>query len=262
MKQDTLKSLTKALDMLHLFLNSKSEMALSEICAATGLSKATASRITTTLVKNGYLTQSEKRGKYSLGTIYIGFSGLIKSRIQLRKIAAPYLLKLSQRVHESVIIVYGDGRHDVFTETYHDVSIPAGVLIIAPDEDTGMPLNCTCLGKILLAELSDEELTEYFKNKPIERHTPNSIVDLETMRNELKKVRQEGMAYDFEEFQVGMNAVGTGIRNEESKIIGGISIVGPNVRVDKSKISEVVAEVRSCGLEISREIGYKAFNLK
>lgn len=79
MKQDTLKSLTKALDMLHLFLISKSEMALSEICAATGLSKATASRITSTLVKHGYLIQSEKEVNILWGLFTSDLAALSKA---------------------------------------------------------------------------------------------------------------------------------------------------------------------------------------
>ncbi len=98
-----MKSLSKALDILELFLDTKEEMGVSEIARLTGLNKATISRIATYLTNRNYLAQSEKRGKYFLGTQFLSFSKVIKDRIKIRDIAMPYIAKLSKSVDESVV---------------------------------------------------------------------------------------------------------------------------------------------------------------
>ena len=257
-KQETMKSLTKALDILDLFLDNQGEMALSQIAKLSGLNKTTVSRIVSTLVKHGYLKQKEKRGKYSLGTIYLSFSGVVKSKLQLRSIVIPYLTKLSQQTHESVIIAYGDGSEEVFTETFHDTSQPnSKVLRIVPVEGTRMPLHSTATGKILLANMSDEELERYFNNKHLKRYTPNTIMNINDMRNHLIIVRQEGVAFDDEEFSLGVRGVAAGIRDSNDKIVGSIAVVAPSVRLTRAKMRELAPDVKSCAEEISGELGFR-----
>jgi IclR family KDG regulon transcriptional repressor len=256
-KQETMKSLTKALDILDLFLDNQGEMALSEIAKLSGLNKTTVSRIVSTLVKHGYLKQREKRGKYSLGTIYLSFSGVVKSKLRLRSIAIPYLTKLSQQAHESAIIAYGNGDEEVFTETFHDTSQPNSVLKVVPVEGAGMPLHSTSLGKVLLANMSDEELEKYFNIKPLERFTPNTIMNISDMKNHLMIVRQEGIAFDDEEYSRGVRSVGAGLRDSEGKIVGSIAVVAPSVRLTRARMRELAPDVKSCAMEISIELGFR-----
>jgi IclR family transcriptional regulator, KDG regulon repressor len=257
LKQQTMKSLRKALGILDLFLENQGELALSQIAKLSGLNKTTASRIVLTLVEYGYLKQREKRGKYSLGTIYLGFTGVVKGRLQLRNVAIPYLTKLSQQTHESVIIAYGNGREEVFTETFQDTSQPNNVLRIVPLEGTGMPLHSTATGKILLAYMTDEELEEYFKNKHLRQFTPNTIININDMRNHLMIVRQEGMAFDDEEFSLGVRGVAAGIRDNEGKIVGSFAVVAPLVRLTRVGMRELVPSIKSYAEEISGELGFR-----
>jgi IclR family KDG regulon transcriptional repressor len=257
MKQETMKSLTKALDILDLFLDNQGELALYQITKLSGLNKTTVSRIVSTLVRHGYLKQKEKRGKYSLGTIYLGFSGVVKSKLQLRSIVIPYLTKLSQQTHESVIIAYGDGTEEVFTETFQDTSQRGNLLTIVPPEGTRMPLHSTATGKILLAYMSDEELEEYFKNKNLRHFTPNTIVNINDMRNHLIIVRQEEVAFDDEEFSLGVRGVAARIRDSEGKIVGSFAVLAPSVRLTRAGMRELAPDVKSYADEISRALGFR-----
>ena len=252
-----MKSLTKALGILDLFLDNQGEMALSQIAKLSGLNKTTVSRIVSTLVKHGYLKQKEKRGKYSLGTIYLSFTGVVKSKLRVRNIAITYLTKLSQQVHESALIAYGNGNEEVFTETFHDTSQPNSVLRVVPVEGTGMPLHSTSVGKVLLANMSDEELEKYLNNKHLRHFTPNTIVNIKDMKKHLKTVRQKGIAFDDEEFSLGVRGVATGLRDSEGKIVGAIAVVAPSVRLTRARMQELASDVTSCAVDISTELGFR-----
>jgi DNA-binding IclR family transcriptional regulator len=66
---------------------------------------------------------------------------------------------------------------------------------------------CSGIGKVLLAHLPDEELAAYLANGPFYALTVNTITDAGALSAELKRVRAEGMAFDREEVEDGLNCV-------------------------------------------------------
>jgi DNA-binding IclR family transcriptional regulator len=256
-RQSEKSSLSKALTMLMLFLDSKEELALSDLAYALDLSKPTASRLAATLVEFGFLKQKESRGKFSLGTIYLDFSGLIKSRFELRRVALPPVFRLSRRVHEAVVIAYGDGSGGLCTESYQDISTPGTMLMTAPEENALRQLHFTSLGKIMLANMADQEVEKYFQKNNLVRATPNTIMKLDQMMEELREIREAGIAFDREEHRTGVRSIGVGVRDVERKLVGAIAIVAPAVRLPDDQLAEFADEVRSSASEISRALGYK-----
>lgn len=257
-KVHSIKSLNKAFDILDAFLITRGEISLTEIAKITGINRPTATRIVSNLVERGYLKQREKRGKYSLGLVFLNFSGVVKRDIKLRDIAEPYLLKLSNRVDETVIIGYGNGAEGIFTETFHTQSQRNRVLKIIPDEGANLPLHCTCLGKIFLADLSEDERNKYFGQKLFQCYTGNTVMDIEKLRIELNAIKQTGVAYDNEEYAQGVLGVGAGIRNNEGKLVGAIAMLAPLARLSLAKIKDFTPIIKTCASEISSELGYKA----
>jgi IclR family KDG regulon transcriptional repressor len=250
-------SLAKALRMLLLFLDSKEELALSDLASALDLTKPTASRLAATLVEFGFLKQRESRGKFSLGTIYLEFSGLIRSRFELRRVALPLVLRLSRRVQEAVVIAYGDGIGGLPTESYSDVSTPGSMPMTAAEENALGQLHFTSLGKIMLANMADQEVQWYFHKNNLARPTSNTIMKLDQMMEELREIRETGIAFDREEHQTGLRSIAAGVRDVERKLVGAIAIVAPAVRLPDDRLSECADEVKSSAKEISRAIGYK-----
>ena len=89
-----MKSISNALNILKLFSQNRSEMSLAEIAKLSGLSKATTYRIVSILAQRGYLYHRGKRAKYSLGNIFLEFSGIIKGKALIRDIAIPHVSRL------------------------------------------------------------------------------------------------------------------------------------------------------------------------
>ena len=252
-----MKTIRKALNILGILLNNGNEMALGEISRLSGINKSTTSKIASTLVQYGYLKQMEKRGKYSLGTIYFKYTGVIKSKLQLRSIVFPYVEKLSQLVNESVIVVFGTRPESMFIETFHDLSRPTNTLRVIPDEGFDMPLNCTCLGKLYLAYMSEDELQKYFDEKPRQQHTPNTIIDENALRDNLNLIRQSGVSFDNEEHTLGVRGVASALLNAEGKLVGGISILAPSIRLTRARMRKIAPDIKAFAIGISRELGYK-----
>ncbi len=258
MKQN-IKSLTKALDILKLFLNSPTEdLSLTEIAEASKLTKSTVSRIVSTLTDCGYLRQREKRGKYSLGTVYLEFSGVIKNRLKIRKVVLPYLNELNRLTKEVVVFAAWNGNSIALVESFNEITDANEPLKVSPAEGNKLPMHAACLGKIILASMSDHELKRYFNNSHVERYTPNTICDIDDMRTHLIVVKKEEVAFDDEEYHIGIRGIGAGLRDADGKLLGAFGIVVPSIRVTRAKMREFMPLLKKYAADISAEFGFKA----
>ena len=249
-----MKSLNKALDILEVLVDlGGSEIRLSELAQLSGLHKATVSRIVSALVKRGYMSQVERRGKYILGTKFLNFSAVIKQKNQIKDMAMPHLVKLNQLIKESVALFSLDEEKAIFVEEVHSKYH----LRLPPDAGPMPPLYCTSIGKILLAGKTARELEEYFHNTDIRAYTPNTITDPNRLKSQLKTVAEEGVAYDDEELYTGFRSVAAGIRDAEERLVAGIGVEGPSVRLTRARMKEIAPDVKHCTMEISIDLGYR-----
>jgi IclR family KDG regulon transcriptional repressor len=257
-QEENMKSLAKTFDILELFLKDNYTLSVTEISSILKLNKTTVSRILSKLEKRGYLRQVEKRGKFVLGTIFLEFSGIVKSQLKLREIALPFLFELNRLVKESVIIAVWDRREEVITETFHETSYTESPLKVVPDEGISIPLFCTCLGKIILADMSEDELNDYFKSNSLGKRTPKTIIDIEKIKNQLVTIRKEAIAFDDEEYAIGVLGVASGIKDREGKIVGSVGILAPSARQSHAKMLKFSPVLKKFAYEISKQLGYQA----
>jgi len=239
---------------LELVLKNQDEMTLAEIARLSNLSKPTVHRIVSTLVARKYLSQPKKGGKYSLGKIYLQFNQFLQNKLQIEKIATPYLSKLSQLTHELVTLAYIDESGLFFSRAYNEGFQADDILRIELSNYSNVSWHCTSWGKIMLSDMSDEELTEHFQSKDCERYTPNTITNIDDMKNHLLLVRREEVAVDDEEYNLGVRSIAVGLRNRENKLIGIISIIAPSVRLTREKLMEIVPDIKDCAIKISKEL--------
>ena len=61
------KTVTKAIDILEVFLRSDATLNITEVSRLTGLNTATAYRLVSTLIERGYLSHNQRKGIYTLG---------------------------------------------------------------------------------------------------------------------------------------------------------------------------------------------------
>lgn len=249
-----IKSLNKVLDILEVFLaTGGSELRLSEIAQRTGINKATVYHIIADLVERDYLYQVERRGKYALGKKFLNFSAVIRRRIKLRDIAMPFMVKLTEQIDEAVSLFSWDGEKMVFIDETHS-RYP---LRIVPDPGAIVPLYCTAVGKVSLAYMTEKELENYWNHNEIKAHTPNTIVDFQALKEHLRQVAKEGIAYDIEELFQGVNSMAVPIRDASEQVAGCVSVLGPSFRLTKEKMSRIAPHLKHCAMEISIDMGYR-----
>jgi DNA-binding IclR family transcriptional regulator len=246
-------SLISGLAILEAFLNSSGELSLSELAKATGLTMSTVHRIISILMKKDYVQQPHKRGKYSLTLKFVQFANTVNTRIRIREIARPFMSKLRELANESVNLAIWDESKTVYT----DIVTSNHSLQVSPGIESDASLYNTGAGKIMLASMNDKDLDKFLANAVLRRDTPNTITDVNMLKKHLLIIRQDGVAFDDEERELGVGNVAAPIKNASGIVVGALGILGPTVRLNRERMMALAPLVKDYALEISRAIGYK-----
>ncbi|HSW57243.1 MAG TPA: IclR family transcriptional regulator [Dehalococcoidales bacterium] len=241
----------KAFDILDVFLVNGPELSLEEISKLSRINKATSRRIAVMLIQNGCLRQPVKRGKYSLGMRFLDFSGAIKRNNGIIDVAGPILNELSKSMNESIGIALWDGSSAVLCQFFHT----SRLLKVVPDEGTKLGMHNSSMGKAILANLTEHEQQRYF-SRPLRKYTDNTITDLDNLKQQLSQIKIENVAFDDEEFAIGVRGVAVPLKNRRGEMLGSIGMIGPSARIRPSTLKEWVPLLNNCTAEIARQLDY------
>ena len=117
-------------------------------------------------------------------------------------------------------------------------------------------LNCTALGKALLAFLPAEHREELLPVLTFERATPRTIPNLARLQKELVRVVQQGYAIDDQETDTGARCVAAPILDESGRVAAAISVSGPITRMSRDRIHAYALATKKAARAISAQLGH------
>ena len=247
--QKGIQSVNRAIQILKCFENSE-ELGVTEISKIMSLHKSTVFGLISTLEMNRLLEKNEATGKYRLGLELFRLGTKVNS--SLRKITVPYLEKLVNKFQETVNLVVMDNLSVVYLEKVE------GGHSMRTSTATGkrFPVNCTAVGKSILAGISEEELNEKLDRIEFVKCTENTICDREKFEKQIEIAKKRGYSEDFEELEVGLVCVAAPIYNYIGSAFAAISVSGPKHRMDEDFRREISGILVEYTMEISRKLGY------
>ena len=251
-----MKTIEKTLEVLEAFLNYREEpqIGITRLVELTGYNASTVHRILSTLVRYGYLSQHRSRAKYSLGPKFIQFGNIVASRLQIKDIAFPFMVKLNREVNECVNLVTLDSNEAVYLECIEPAE-QVYKLRIFTQVGARVPLYCTGVGKVLLAYMNENDLEKYLDRNELVSRTPNTITDRAQLIKELADIRREGYSVDDEEMELGVRCVAAPVHDMDGGVYAVVSISGPSTRLTNAVIRELQSSIKDCVSKISLEMG-------
>ncbi|MFY2556243.1 IclR family transcriptional regulator [Corallococcus terminator] len=196
-------ALARGLEILRAFTPQRPMLGNQELAASTGLPKPTISRLTHTLTRLGYLTYSQRLGKYQLGTrvLALGFAAL--SNMGVRDVARPLMQDLADYANVPVSLGSRDRLNVVYVE--HCRSTAAVTLRL--DIGSRLPLATTAMGRALLVALPEGE-RRYFMDHMAKRE-PEKWPRIEaSIEKALEEYRTHGFTLSVGDWDKDVNAVG------------------------------------------------------
>jgi IclR family transcriptional regulator, KDG regulon repressor len=233
-------SVKKAFDILKVISLSRGGIRLNEIAKALEIAKSTVHGIISILEDVGAVRKDPSTRKYELGlTIFeLGRKGY--SQIDLREIARPVMEDLMEKAQETVFLRALTSNNERIlvldvVECGHDMKI------ISPVGST-LSLFAAAPGKAIMASMNEDMVIDIINKRGLPRLTDRSITDPALFMDEIKKVRENGFALDFEEYMAGLNAVATPLNLEEQRFAV-LYIVGFKKSLDDKKMEFIKTEI-------------------
>lgn len=223
---------------------------LEGLSARVGLSRSTAHRLLSTLVRAGYLRHSSREG-YHLGPKLIELGFRAHAGLHLPSLARPYLEELSGATRETVHLGVLDGTQVVYID-----KVPGKrELQMASYIGARVPAQSTALGKALVSTLPREEWLRAFV--PGLRRTERTITEADRFLEEIAQVARQGYALDLEENEPGIRCVAAPVRDGAGRGVAAVSISSAVIYLTDERIRELIPLVQETARRISRELGWR-----
>lgn len=221
---------------------------LKQLAQATELHPSTAHRILGAMTTARFVERQDA-GTYRLGIRLLELGNLVKSRINLREVAQPFMQRLHEQIGEAINLGI---RHDDEIIYIDRTSSGRSLVRVVYLVGGRAPLHITSVGKLFLAADDAQKVRDYAKRTGLPGKTPHSLTTPLALEKELDKIRRHGIAYDDEEAELGLKCVAAPIRDDEGQVVAGISVSAPSDRHDP----DWVTAVKQTADEISLALGY------
>ncbi len=224
-------------------------VSLKTLSETTGLHASTAHRILNDLAIGRYVDRPEA-GSYRLGMRLLEMGNLVKARLDVRDAALAPMRELHKLTHQPVNLSVRQGDEIVYIErTYSERS---GMQVVRAVGGRA-PLHLTSVGKLFLAHDDPQRVRAYATRTGLSGHTRNSITDLARLERELAQVRQNALARDDEELELGVRCMAAGIHDDQGKLVAGLSVSAPADRLEEGWS----VRVKATAAQISAALGHR-----
>ena len=144
-----LLTVERGMQVLRAFRCERGSLSNAELVRRTGLSKATVSRLTSTLLQVGFLRQVADRRGFELATGSIGIGHAYLAGNDLCRIAAPALQQLADSLNVSAALAVGNGVEML----YVGYKAGPGVATLRMGLGSVLPMGTTSIGRAYLWSL-------------------------------------------------------------------------------------------------------------
>ncbi len=239
-------AIDKCFAILELLARAKGPMGISDISGKLDLNKSTVFNIGHTLTALNVL-ENHGDGKFGLGARFYMLANMAGKRSALIQTIHPYLDKIHEQTGLSAFLGLRSDKHAIVidkVDSGHGLKVSAEIGL-------QMPVLAGAGIKAMLSLLPDQAIDDVLARAELHRFTARSVVDKAVFRAEVLKVREEGVAYDMEEFIDGVVAFAVPVVSGRSDVQAAVWAVGLTSQVPDASISQVRALLKGISEEIS-----------
>ncbi len=237
----------RGLSVIRSFGAGRQRQTITDVAAATGLTRAAARRFLHTLCAAG-LARTD--GKYfeltpavlELGQSFLtGFSSLELVREVLQDLTARFNESASAGMLDAGDVIYvarSPARHRIIA-----IGLSVG---------TRLPAHATSMGQALLSLLPPREFDQYLATARLTRCTPHTLTTKGELRQRIEEVRARGYALVSEELELGLRSIAVAIPGRTPAANIAINMSAQAVRISAADmVARFLPELRRAARHIS-----------
>jgi DNA-binding IclR family transcriptional regulator len=242
----------KVVALLDELASAGSPCGVSELGRLLGIDKNNVMRIVAALETKGWIMQNPTTKKYSLtgAIVEVAFRGFSKQDIY--KLSLPHLHELQAATGESCSLAVRIELERMFINCVSGEQEIHRYVVLGKR----MPLWSGAIGKCMLAFLSEEEIETVlrrFQNSGVSAVAEGRVLTVESLREELAEIKQQGFAVGYGERTSTCN-ISAPIFAQNQKVVGAIGVSGPLPRFHLDKAYQFSTLILQKAQEISAEL--------
>lgn len=245
-------SVEKAIRLLDCFWQERGPLSLRELEQRTGWAKSTIHGLLASMLDSAVVEQNSSDGKYRLGYHLFELGSAVSRSWDLPRCCAPYLQELVDRFGESAYLARLSGNELLLALCEE----PHGGFRIVSEEGTRLPLHCSCQGKAILAQKSLLEARRLLRRKELTSYTPHTITREEVLLEQLEAIRSCGVAYEIEEYKLGLKSVAAPVFDRSGHCDHAIAIICM-ATVEQETFDAMAQAVKEAAAAISQQLREK-----
>ncbi|MGY1451635.1 IclR family transcriptional regulator [Streptomyces sp. SS8] len=250
-------AVTRALDILELFLDGDGTLSAPEITRRLGLPRTTVHELVTTLAARSYLVPVPGQpGRYRLGVRTYQLGSRYAEQLDLAAEGQQVARSVAETCDETVHVAILEGADVIYiakVDSTHAVRMVSAA-------GRRLPAHCTSVGKMLLASLPPDELDARLPGpggEPLRAMTENSITSQEELREALAGIRERGVAVERRESNPDVSCVAAPVRDGTGKVVAALSISVPMIRWSEERRAELENLAVEGAAELSARLGHR-----
>lgn len=228
-------------------------MSLAQLSELLGLSKATISRLCSTLVQYDFLRQDHELKQYSLGIRLFELGTMVGESLSLSRLASPYLSQLERKVRRAVFLGIIDNGELLYVAKREDLN---GPITFTSNVGTRRVPYWGMVGTVIMAYLPQNEIDRLVERHPFTPRTRRSFMAKEELDEFLRGVRDQGFAIDEGRVIEGVGGVAAPVRDFTGKVVAGLGVGYILASVNNRELRTITKAVVETAQVISRQAGY------
>ncbi|WP_069811566.1 IclR family transcriptional regulator [Streptomyces sp. TP-A0874] len=248
-------AVTRALDILELFLDGDGTLSAPEITRRLRLPRTTVHELVNTLATRRYLVAiPEQPGRYRLGVRSYQLGSRYAEQLDVAVEGERVARGIAERCGETVHVAILEGTDVIYiakVDSTHAVRMVSAV-------GRRLPAHCTAVGKALLAALPEQDLDERLPaGRRLAAMTDESITSVSRLRRQLTAVRQRGVAIEEREANPDVSCVAAPVRDRRGTVVAALSVSVPVVRWSRRRCAELAELAASGAGELESRLGHR-----
>lgn len=245
------KSADRVFIILETIANNSLGMTHSELAEALNIPKSSLTSLLVNLQERNYIVYNPENKRYTLGSMILFLAGRYLAAIDLVQIGLPVVNELMAKTGESSGLTIKSGSEVL--SVYSKNSLHP--IMRSMNVGDRAPIYATAAGRSMLAFMDEGEIEQYLSSTELKRITSKTITDPDQLRQELKKIRTTGVAYDREELFEDSTAIAAPVFDMAGNPVASVRVVLPSMRCTGSTEKLIEEAVRQAGRQLSEKLG-------
>lgn len=235
----TVLTVNKVIDLIEVIAAEGTGLGTRELARRLDWNVATVHNIAQTMVARGYLRQNPENKRFEIGdrlALVSRHSQYLNAIYAAGKMAVQMV---ASEINESIMLVALDHGHVV---NLHYVPSRSALRVAEPEDMTDVA-HCTASGKLMLAQMTQQELVQYLDHYKLKNYTPQTITRRSELVDELNQIRAKGFSLSCDELCEGVSALAVPISDPWARVIAAIGAGVPTSRLNQAGYRKKIHKV-------------------